>query len=53
VAGREVHARLDDGPPLALRAQPVLDRGEDLVVRQRERRDVGRVEVGEREHGQF
>ena len=43
--GLEVHARLEDGLPLALRAQRGLDRVEDLVVVQREPLDVRAVEV--------
>jgi hypothetical protein len=43
----QVHARLDHGLAVALRLQRGLDRGEDLVVGQREPRDVGTVQVGQ------
>jgi hypothetical protein len=42
-----MHARLDDGLAAALRRESGLDRRDDLAVGQRERRDVGRVEVVE------
>ena len=42
-----MHARLDHRLAAALRGEAGLDRGEDLVVGQRERRDVGPVEVVE------
>ena len=45
--GLEVHARLEHGPSLALRAQRRLDRVEDLVVGQRQALDVGTVQVRE------
>ena len=40
-----MHARLDHRLAPALRREPRLDRGQDLVVGQRERRDVGPLEV--------
>ena len=43
-----MHARLDHRLAAPLRGEPGLDRGEDLVVGQRERRDVGAVEVVDR-----
>ena len=47
----EVHARLEHRLPQPLRAQPAFDRGQDLVVGQRQRGDVGAVEVGEVDGG--
>ena len=46
-----MHARLDHRLPQPLRAQAALDRGEDLVVGQRERVDVGAVEIDEFDGG--
>ena len=49
--GHQVHARLDHGLAAALRREPCLDRGEDLVVGQRQRLDVERVEIGQIDAG--
>ena len=46
-SGHEMHARLDHRLAAALRDEAGLDRGEDLVVGQRERRDVRPVEIVE------
>jgi hypothetical protein len=43
----EVHARLDHRLAAPLRGELRLDRGEDLVVRHRQRLDVEAVEVGD------
>ena len=42
-----MHARADDGLAQALRPQPGLDGGQDLVVRQREARDLRAAEPGD------
>jgi hypothetical protein len=44
--GLEMNARLDSRAAGALRAQPVLDGSQDLVVRERESFDVGAAEEG-------
>ena len=51
LVGHQMHARLDDGLAASLRRETLLDRGDDLIVRQRQRLDVERVEIGQIERG--
>ena len=47
ILGHKVHARLDDDLAIALCPQGGLDSREDLVLGQRQRLDVGAVDVGD------
>jgi len=49
----QVHARLDDGIAIALRAQAALDRAEDLVIVERELGHVMAAQVTNRNRFQI
>ncbi len=53
LARPQVHARLDDGIAITLRAQAALDRAEDLVVAQCDRGHVMTAQVTNRNRFQF
>ncbi len=45
--GYQVHARLDDSLAATLRPQSLLDRRQNLVIRERDRCDIESIEIGE------